>query len=389
MAESSFDVVVAGSGINGAATFFHLVRGGLRVALVEREHPASGPTGRSSAITSQYYGTPELAELGHRGTECLRNLEELTGTGADYHQVGMMWACGPESARGWESLAVRLASEGLPVEVVSAEQIVEMAPSFVPDGLALGIWESNCGYADPATATNAFVNAGRDGGGEVFLHSEVRSLLVEGSRAAGVELADGRRISAGSVVLALGVWTKALVAELGVDLPLTIERHPHAVVAAPELAESILPFAWYDDTRFHYARPEGENLILVGEWSGGGNPGPRNPEFHRAASVSDPERYEESVGLAESEKIVELMSPRVPRLRELGIRPGYAGLYDMSPDDEPIIGPLPGYEDLIVIAGTSGHGFKLGPAVGEEVARLLTSGEAPLLAAFPVERLLT
>ena len=389
---TSFDVVVVGAGINGAATFFYLAQSGSRVALLEKTQPAFGPTGRSSAITSQFYGMPELAQLAYRGTEYLRDLEDLTGHGCDYRQVGQMWAGGPDEVDEWSELAQTLAQEGLPVEVVTPEHIVEAAPHISGDGLAIGIWESNCGYADPSMATTALVNGGRAAGGEVLLNSDVRSLLLEGERVVGVETVAGDRVGADSVVLAIGPWTRAFLSPFGVELPLTIERHAHAVVSAPDTAEDVLPFAWYDHNHFYYARPDGQHLILIGEWSGGahsgGAHGSEEPDAERVAEVSDPDEYEEGVGLEESKSIVALMSSRFQTIRDLGIRPGYAGLYDISPDGDPIIGPVPGLEGLIVVAGTSGHGFKLGPAVGEELARLITTGEAPLLKPLGVDRLL-
>ena len=78
--------------------------------------------------------------------------------------------------------------------------------------------------------------------------------------------------------------------------------------------------------------------------------------------------------------------PRFPRLAELGILPGYAALYDMSPDDNPLIGPVPGVDGLYTVCGSSGHDFKMGAAVGEEVARLVATKAAPLLAPFQVDR---
>ena len=80
------------------------------------------------------------------------------------------------------------------------------------------------------------------------------------------------------------------------------------------------------------------------------------------------------------------MIPRCPELGNLGIRPGYACMYDMSPDDLPIIDELNIAQGLYIIAGSSGHGFKLGPAVGEEVVRLATTGVSKLLAPFSLSR---
>jgi sarcosine oxidase subunit beta len=78
--------------------------------------------------------------------------------------------------------------------------------------------------------------------------------------------------------------------------------------------------------------------------------------------------------------------PRIPGIAELGIRKGYAGLYDMSPDDNPIIDAVPGIEGAYLACGSSGHGFKLGPAVGEALADWAVGEKRPQLDAFPLAR---
>ncbi len=158
-----------------------------------------------------------------------------------------------------------------------------------------------------------------------------------------------------------------------------------AVLDAAGKACSILPFAWCDDILAHYARPEREDTILIGTWAGGGT-AIRNLEVKRPHAHADPNEYDAGSDQGEAARIIQQMLPRVPRIGELGIRPGYACLYDMSPDDLPVIGHVPGTEGLFVIAGSSGHGFKLGPAVGEEVARLVASGRSDILAPFSLSR---
>jgi glycine/D-amino acid oxidase-like deaminating enzyme len=106
----------------------------------------------------------------------------------------------------------------------------------------------------------------------------------------------------------------------------------------------------------------------------------------RPRLVEDPAQYDEIVDLDESAEILSYAVPRIPALAELGVRKGYAGLYDMSPDDNPIIDAAPGIEGVYFACGSSGHGFKLGPAVGEALADWATDRKSPLLAPFSLAR---
>ncbi|HEV7566289.1 MAG TPA: FAD-binding oxidoreductase [Microbacteriaceae bacterium] len=379
------EVLVVGAGINGAATAFHLTEHGTDVILLDRGHPASGPTGSSSALTHAFYLDPALSRLGHRGCELLRHMPESIGYPSDYRACGMMWACGAEAAPEWGEAVERIRGEGARIESLTPEQLSEVAPDFAMTGIALGVWEPDGGYADPATATNSLVAAACDRGARLLVGSEVIRLVVSDDRITGVRLADGRAIHAGHVVLAAGPWTKGLLDAIGVQLPLFIERHPMAVLRAPGMATAVMPFSWCDDVFTHYARPDGDSVVLVGTWSGGGT-GIRHGTDELPRVLSTPAELVRSVSLDESERIVQHVVPRVPKLSELGVSEGYADLYDMSPDDLPLIGPLPQLQGLYVIAGSSGHGFKTGPAVGEEVARELRGDASPLLMPFRPDR---
>jgi len=76
MTAQTFDVVVVGAGIAGAGAAFHLASEGVGTLLIEREHPASGPTGKSSALCHMFYMMPELQRLAHRGIEILKGIPD-------------------------------------------------------------------------------------------------------------------------------------------------------------------------------------------------------------------------------------------------------------------------------------------------------------------------
>ena len=163
-------------------------------------------------------------------------------------------------------------------------------------------------------------------------------------------------IGAERVLVAAGPWTRAVAAMVGADLPLTVERH---IVAT---------FAWGGDARVpahgdlpngYYFRPEGEELFLVG---------PLHPEPN-----VDPDDFDERVGADEAARLGARVVKRVPGLLHATSRGGWASLYDVSPDWQPVIGEIaPG---VFVDAGTSGHGFKLAPALGRHLADLVTGDD--------------
>ncbi len=141
-----------------------------------------------------------------------------------------------------------------------------------------------------------------------------------------------------------------------------------AVLDAPGKALDIMPFSWCDDAMLHL---RAARRRFPGSWSGPGPaaaPGVRHNEQKRPRGVTDPTRYDEIVDLDESSDILSWALPRIPAIAELGIRKGYAGLYDMSPDDNPILDQAPGIDGLFYAAAPAAMASKLGAAVGEALA---------------------
>ena len=384
----SCDVLVVGAGIAGSAAAFFLSEWGIKTALVEREYPASGPTGRSSAVLHAFYLMPELSQLAGRGIEILRQIPELTGEDAGFNAIGTLWGTGPSKAVEFRAAAERIKGEGCEIEALDDTDLPKLAPDFDWAGITMAVWEPTCGYADSYSATNALVKGARDRGTDVRLNTRLVRLIADKGRIKGIETEGGQRVAADVVIVAAGVWTKPLLAQVGCDLPLTIERHPHAVVEAIGLARKVLPVCWVDDVLMNYGRPEGGNSLILASWAGGGT-GIRDEDTERGNLINDPEAYNEGTETDEAVSIVETFLPRIPDLERLGIRPGYSGLYDMSPDDNPIIDAVPGVEGLYVICGSSGHGFKMGPAVGEAAAHMATDRKPRLLEPFSISRFLT
>lgn len=383
------DVIVVGAGIAGSSTSYHLACDGVSVTHVEKRFPAGGPSGRSSALLHLFYMEPELSQLAARGIDILRNMPELTGYPSDFREVGMLTVGGADNAANYQAAATRIHDqENGDICVLSLAEYQDMAPGFTSDGIEVAVWEPHSGYADPASATSALAKRASELGARSRMNTRIRRVLTDRQRAIGVETDTGERILGGTVVLAAGPWTRPLLQDLGIDMPLTVERHIIAVLDTPGASAKVVPFCWCDDVYMNYGRPEGPDLVLFGTWSGGGMTF-RNPDAPDPDAITDPDIYREESDETESADILQHVTPRIPDIASHGIRRGYAGLYDMSPDDLPVIGAVPGIDNLYMIAGSSGHGFKLGPAVGQAVARLIQTGDSPLLHPFNPQRLLT
>lgn len=379
------DIAVIGAGIAGAGAAFRLASQGVKPTVIERVFPASGPTGKSSAITHAFYMMPELSQLAIRGCALLANIPELTGHAACVTDVGMMWVMSEAAKPAWAATAARIREEGARIETLSPQDFAKVATGFALDGIAMAVWEPDYGYADPHRATSALIDGAKARGATVLNNSVAKRIHISGGRVAGVELESGERIACDSVICAIGVWSKAFFAKHGIELPVHIERHPMAVLDAPGQALEIMPFSWCDDVLTHYARPDGNSRILVGTWAGGGT-GIRHGGVERPRRVDSPDGYDEICDLEESAGILSYAIPRIPGLERLGVRKGYAGLYDMSPDDNPIIDTVPGIDGLFLACGSSGHGFKLGPAVGEALADWAMGRRSSLLDPFRLDR---
>jgi sarcosine oxidase subunit beta len=373
MAARTSDVIVVGGGVYGTSILYHLAAAGIPATLFERDHLAGGPTGRSSANVRLHYFLPELADLARRGVELFGAFEELTGHDAGFRRVGVAYAIGPDQAPAWRDNVARLQAKGFEIELREPTDLVDLAPGYALDGVALCAWEPTTGYADPTGITNGFAARARELGAHVQTGTPVVRLLAEGDRAMGVETADGERHAAGTVVVATGPWTRGLVAPLGVELPLHVERQAITILDAPSGARPVVPTVWGDFVTGFYARPEGDAAILLGD-------------EHAPPPLQDLAAWDQHATLAESTDIIARAASRIPALAGLGIRRGYASLYDVSADRLHIIDWLPGTDGVLVVCGTSGHGFKLAPAMGEQIARMVAGEPTPLLEPFRLAR---
>jgi glycine/D-amino acid oxidase-like deaminating enzyme len=196
-------------------------------------------------------------------------------------------------------------------------------------------------------------------------------LLTDADGIAGVRLATGAEIATRRVAVVAGPWSPALLAPLGVDLPVHAIREQILVLDPGRETRGVPVLS--DLVSLQYLRAESGGRLLVG------NSDLSTPE------PADPDRYVNHADGAFLERMGEKVSHRFPGLPGATVAATYAGCYDVTPDFNPVIGAT-GVEGLSVAAGFSGHGFTLAPAVGELVADLVLDGDAAHAAGFRLGR---
>lgn len=349
-----YEVGIIGAGVHGASVAYHLSTRGVRTLIVERATPAAGPTGRSSAVCRAFYTNTFLATAARDSIEVFRHFEEVTaGRNAAFHETGALFLHGPEHVAALRNSVRNLNDLGVRVEVLTDGSFIERFPALNPEGIAVAAWEPRAGYADPAMVTNGLFDAARDHGAMAKLGWQVVDINQLPGGGATVESNNGEQVECERLLIAAGPWSKPLANKVGAQLPLTVERHWVSVFGWGEAQR--LPFVFADVLGGYYSKPEGDELFCLGPLT--------------AEAKVDPDNFSELVTGDESMQLAQPLVRRVPSAASVQLRGGWASLYDVSPDWQPVIGEIA--DGIFIDAGTSGHGFKLAPALGRHIADLL------------------
>ena len=362
------DVVIVGGGIEGAAAAWALSqRGFTDVVVAERNTVASGMTGKSSGIVRCHYGVSSLAAMATVGLEVFEKAQDFLGDHAldiSFRQTGYVVGVGEPNV---ESLRKSLAAQravGVQTEEIDKSEVARMWPFADLSPFEAFGWEARGGYGDPYMTAQAFAASARAAGIRIRQGTTVTGLVCTGGRVTGVRLADGGEISAGTVIVAIGVWTPPFLAQYGVDVPIRVVRE-QIVTIAPGVDSSVigsLP-VFSDLVSLQYVRPEVGGDILFG-----------NSDLSDVEEA-DPDNYLNRATDAFVDLTVDKVGTRFPGFAEAAISSSYARCYDVTPDWNPVISTT-GLDGLVVAAGFSGHGFKIAPAVGRLVADLVVDGHS-------------
>lgn len=352
----------------GTSIAFHLARRRFgRLVLLEKDSVCSGTSAKSSAIVRTHYTTETTAAMALMARRVFEHWADQIGGSCGFVRTGMLFIGHPANRAGVAETLAMNQRLGIEARLVSAADVRELSSLVrVPDEAPV-VWEPRSGYASPHEVATSFAARFADLGGELRQSTPVTGIMVSGGRVRGVRTPD-EEIDTPHVIVAAGPWAAAVGRLAGVELPVVASRES-VVTLRPPFSFAGHPVT-LDLVNEVYLRPETGNLILVGS-------------TRDVVAPGDPDRYENRPDGTFSAEVVERLARLLPEAADAAITGGWSGMYEVSPDWNPMMGSLAAVAGLHYAVGFSGHGFKLSPMVGLLMAEEVAEGKAATLDITP------
>jgi sarcosine oxidase subunit beta len=345
-------VVVVGGGVIGLSAAYHLARSGVRdVVLVEQGELGSGSTCKAAGGVRAQFSDAVNVELGLRSLHTFERFREELDQEIDLHQVGYLFLLDrPEDVEAFARNVDVQNQLGVPSRMIDVAEAKRLSPLISTDGLLGAAYSPTDGHCTPESVVLGYAVAARRLGARILRGTRVEGIDVEGRAITSVRTSAGT-IRTEAVVCAAGPWSREVGGMVGVDLPVVPLRRQILTTEPMDGLDPQTPFT-IDFTTSFYFHGEGRGLLL----------GMSDPDETPGFKLSRSESWLPRLG--------EVIERRAPALREVGIASGWAGLYEMTPDHNGLIGESSKVSRFIYATGFSGHGFLMGPAVGEVVRDL-------------------
>jgi sarcosine oxidase subunit beta len=354
---SHASVVIIGGGVMGLSTAYHLARRGVRdVVLLDKDALGSGSTCKAAGGVRAQFSDPVNITLGARSLETFRDFGVLFGQEIDLREVGYLFLLSsPEDVSAFEANVALQNDLGIPSRMIGVDEARRLSPLISTDGLRAAAYSPADGHCTPESVVLGYASAARREGATLLSHCAATGIDVRDGRIVAVRTVAGP-IETDTVICAAGAWSAEVGSWVGVDLPVTPLRRQILVTEPVPGLDPHTPFTIDFDTSFYF-HGEGKGILL----------GMSDPDETPGFRLTQSDAWLPRLG--------EAIERRAPALTEIGIAGGWAGLYEMTPDHNALIGRADTVENFLYATGFSGHGFLMGPAVGELIRDLYLGEE--------------
>jgi sarcosine oxidase subunit beta len=360
-AMKNYDVIVIGAGVIGCSVAYHLAKLGAKSVLVlEQSQIGAGTTSQSSGILRTHYSVPENVALAKDSWKVFTDFANYLGdddAAAGLVKCGYLIAApeGPKLSPLTAALAAQQA-QGIEVQLLDRQQGEALLPiASLADAALIG-YEPEAGFADAYLVATSFARAARRGGVKIMEGVAVTKLVHDGNRVVGVETSQGN-FQCSTLVSTQNIWAAQLQNWVGLPMPVVPERHTVLALEGPQAYSFAMPvFKDLGSPGMLYCRSYGGTQMLVSEGTVG-------------ETLHDLNNEQGDISLDYIVSIGEQVAARFPSFGEAGMASSWTGVYDVTPDWNPVLGRVPGIDGVVVGYGFSGHGFKLSPAVGRVLAQ--------------------
>lgn len=364
--ERSAEVAIVGGGVIGASIAAHLAERRVgRVVVFEREDAlGTGSTSKAAGGVRLQFTTAANVALSRYSIEEIRNFRERTGVDADFAQDGYLFLLDSEAdlVRFSETAKVQRAL-GAPVEVITPREAARILPGIRTDDLVGATFCGEDGVATPAALVAGYAALARRGGVALRRGCEVTSVSVLASGGFSL-VAGGERWECACLVNAAGPWAGQVGALLGVEVPVEPVRRQFFTTEPLSWAPRKMPLTidWGTGVYMHLH----SGGMLIGNSDPDERPGfSQTPDLDYLAGV-----WEDA-------------ARRLPQVEDASMKTLNAGLYEVSPDHNAILGPVPELPRFVLANGFSGHGMQHAPAVGRAISEVIADGESRTLDIAP------
>ncbi len=358
MSHSTYDVIIIGAGSVGAPLAWQLAEAGLRVLTIDR-FASVGQGSNKTAIGGirATHSDPAKIRICLKSIEIFAAWRERYGDDIGWLQGGYSFVAYRErEEKILKNLLTTQHQYGLDIDWYDREAFLEIIPALNPDGLIGGTFSPGDGSASPLLSALAFERQAKTHGAVFHYHETVTGILTENGRVTGVRTDKGT-YAAPTVVNAAGPWAKEVAAMVGVDAPVQPDSHEGGITepVAPFLRPMVVDIQPIEGSAnyYFYQHHTGQIVFCI-------TPYP---------PIIGVDRRETSVFLPQvSRRMIGIM----PRLKNLKVRRTWRGLYPMTPDGAPIVGPVEGLSGYINAVGMCGQGYMLGPGLAVYLRKLVT-----------------